>query len=340
MKKFKKFLEENLLRQSLLEISGRNEGLFSMIPDTQSSAIGGFYGAGGLSNRRPVIFPPQNPQKPTNPNQRLPFLIYDDNGNVIGTDFNGDGQPDTEEELQQWRDNGLPPSEWLVDQPFMEQWFYWFWNIGQWVFPFGNLSKVYGLWTRLTRMLEAIIANAGQVWDYYDLLQLLQQILSGNLNGVPAALLELIQNMTQELGQWLLENGVTDPWGILERFFEWYQGIYTDNPGSIPKQFYRKDEFGRLQLWRFNPSTGTWEKFGEPITLQDYYARCQSGNCPPIDAGQIPFKEPLPRPDMELDPLFVVEPSQNTTNDHWRQIFNTPNSNNGNQPPNPEIWQM
>jgi len=230
MKKFKQFLEENLIKQSLLEISGRNEGLFSMIPDTQSSALAGFYGAGAISGRRPVIFPPQNPQKPTNPNQRLPFLIYNDNGNVIGTDFNGDGQPDTEEELQQWRENGLPPSEWLVDQPFLYQFWYWFWNIGQWVFPFGTMTKVVGFWTRLNRLIEALLMNASEINDYYDLARLIEAILRGDYNGVPSHILEMIQNLTQELGQWLLENGVTDPWGMLERFFEWYQGTFTETP--------------------------------------------------------------------------------------------------------------
>lgn len=339
MKSFKKFLEENLIIQSLLEISGRNDGLYAMYPDQQSGAVAGFYGSGGITtNRRPVIFPPQRDPRP---GERSPFLIYDQNGNIVGLDLNGDGQSDTDEELQEWIESGgleNIPSDWIGDQDDPYQRFILFlksfYNVGQWVLPFGKIGVAASL---ISRILFEIIKHGSIILDFLDIQDLLTYIIA-NPNLIPG-LYELLQEFIQYIGESALE--------ILLQALAYYtnSGNGSENL-SIPKQFYRhipgSNPGGMWQLYRFNPATGTWEPFGDPITLDEYSNMCEQegSNCAPLENPGDPFlfKPPLPQTlqTYELEPLGQ---SEIPINNHWNQT-SIDNSSGSNTDPNPEQWQM
>jgi hypothetical protein len=364
MKRFKQFLEEHLLKQSLLEYGPPNPPS-QYIPqpggsDSDNYWVPGNYSFPGAGNPNELLIrdmfgiPGRNPGA----SERLPFFLYNDNGDIIGSDFNGDGEADTPEQLEQWAQNGLPPSEWLVDQPWYERFFYFFWNIGQWVVPFGGWTKVIGFWTKIASVIDRIAFTVFGIADIYDILRLLSNIFSGDFNDLPANLLQFqaqLQQIRNEFLSWLIENGFSSFIDLLSQWGESWASLFDDNAaGRIPKMFYKLIDGNyanfdpniiKIQLYRFNPNTGTWEPYGEPITLQEYMDRCAGGesNCPPIDTGQIPFTPPIPDP---VIPNFVDEPldldkyRQYPTNNHWNQ--QAPGGGSGilNDPPNPNIFQL
>lgn len=342
MKRFKQFLEENLIRQSLLEYRPPNppEQYFPNIdgnPLTPNPPIYELPGGIGLW---------YGPNRPRPTIERSPFFIYDENGNIIGTDLNGDGEPDTDEQLQEWIEaGGLEniPSDWIGDQGslgarfllFLRAW----WEIAQWVIPAGRIPRTI---TGITRLLTLALQNGILVFDILTFTQLVD-FLVNNPDILPE-LYELLQLLVQESGPL---------WETLLQLLQQQWENITNPSTTIPKQFYRIAGNGMLQLWRFNPNTGTWEPFGEPISVEDYTNMCQSGNCPPIQGigNEIPFYPPLPRPirPLTVDPNYLepiddtlppVYPGQNWTNQHWNQQPPGGGSGTRTPPPNPEIWQL
>jgi hypothetical protein len=333
MKRFKQFLEENLIsKKELLEWRPPNPP-DSYVPQPGNSDSDNYV--------RLPIAPAAGPRRPRPPgigNPNNPFFIYDENGNIIGTDFNGDGNPDTEEELRQWAENGLPPSDWVGDidelplyEQIRERFFLFlrsFYEVGTWILPFGTISRAASLFSRI---LFEIVKHGSIILDFLDIRDLVRFIVENQ--DIFPELYQALQELIEEVGFNLWDDLLL----LLIQYFETSGEEYVP---SIPKQFYRIDEFGNVQLWRFNRSTGTWERYGEPITVQDYHAMCQTGNCPPLEnpSNPYPFKPPLPsNPEVVTDPLFVVEPNPNPNPnlDIW-QLWQPANSNQTD--PNPFPW--
>jgi hypothetical protein len=338
MKKFKQFLEENLIKQSLLEWRPPyppeqyfpNLGDNPLNPNLPLDELPGGY---QLWQRRPN-------NRPSDPGSRSPFFIYDNNGNIIGTDLNGDGQPDTEEEIREWIESGgldNIPSDWIGDQDsigarfllFLRAW----WEIGQWVIPGARIGRSVYLFLRL---IIGAIQGGMVITDFLDIQSLLRFLIE-NRDLFP----QLYQTL-QELIEYLGQEGFNN---LLEAFaLFWFTGN-TGSNSSTPKQFYRRDENGFYQLWKFNPLTGTWEPFGIPIGLEEYLQMCQGSgsNCPPLEnpGNPFPFKPPQPpkSPTYNGEPFDPSEiPSYRPlpTNNHWNQQI--PGSNQIDPDPNPFPW--
>lgn len=331
MKKFKQFLEENLTRGVFREdvsihpyYPNLNNNPLNPNPpvNQQPGGIGLWYGP---NRPRPTI-------------EESIFFIYDENGNIIGTDFNGDGQADTDEEIQEWIESGgldNVPSDWIGDQDSFGARFILFlkafWELGQWVIPAARIARTV---TGLVRLLIGAAQYGILIYDILDFRDLIQFLIE-NSNLFPE-LYQLLQTLIGESGNIFNQ--------LLQLLQNQWENLTNPSP-TIPKLFYRFGENGTLQLWRFNPNSGTWEPFGEPISIEDYINMCQTGNCPPLQGNSdIPFYPPLPD---SVIPNFVDEPPidleryrQYPTNNHWNQQAPGGGSGIFNDPPNPNIFQM
>lgn len=89
---------------------------------------------------------------------------------------------------------------------------------------------------------------AGQVMDIWDLLNLIRMI--NEMEGLSQAEKE---QLIRDLIQYAREKGLTIPDDI------------ANNPPNFRKMFYEARPDGKFQLWRWNPSTRTWEPFGVPV---------------------------------------------------------------------------
>ena len=340
MKRFKQFLKENLVsRKTLLEYRPPNppELYFPNIGDNPFNPNPPFWELPGYSNQNWQ----RRPGNPTSgPGSRSPFFIYDNDGNIIGTDLNGDGQPDTEEEIQEWIESGgldNIPSDWIGDQDsigarfllFLRAW----WEAGLWIIPGARLGRSVSLFVAL---LTRAIQGGMVITDFLDIQSLMQFLLQ---NG---ELFPELYEALQQLIEYMGEEGFANLLAMITIFYTTGQ---WPGSNSIPKQFYRRDENGFYQLWKFNPSTGKWEPFGIPISLEDYLQMCQGSesNCPPLENPQNPFSVNPPKPpsppqyvDEPFDPSEIPSYRPLPTNNHWNQQF--PGSNQTDPDPNPFPW--
>jgi hypothetical protein len=323
MKRFKQFLKENLVsRKTLLEYRPPNPP-DSYVPEPGSSNSDNYWP--GYVNPPTTWEDFLRPHRNPGVLERSPFFVYDNDGNIIGTDLNGDGRVDTQEEIQQWIESGgleRIPSDWYADQNFFMRYLIAWWNVGQWILPFGTIGRGAYLFSQI---LFQLVKHGSVVLDFLDMEDIIAFIYENQ------ELFPELYQLLQELIDYIGEDAFDD---MLRFFGNEYLELGREDVPSIPKQFYRRDESGRLQLWRFNPTSGTWERYGEPISIQDYFSMCQSGNCPPLEnpVSPFPFKPPLPPTPQEVDPLFVVEPNPNPNNNIWQQIFNQNTGNVGTNP--------
>jgi hypothetical protein len=334
MKRFKQFLEENLIsKKTLLEYRPPNPP-DSYVPEPGSSNSDNYWP--GYVNPPTTWEDFLRPHRNPGVLERSPFFLYDNDGNIIGTDLNGDGQVDTQEEIQQWIESGgleRIPSDWYADQNFFMRYLIAWWNVGQWILPFGTIGRATSLFLRI---LYEIVQHGSIILDFLDLDDIVTFILE-NQDIFP----ELYQAL-QELIQYIGQDAFND-------LLQYFTPSTTENVPSIPKQFYRhipgSNPGGMWQLYRFNPTTGTWEPYGPPITLDEYSNMCEQegSNCAPLEnpANPFPFKPPLtitPQ-NYEVEPFDPSEiPSYRPlpTNQHWNQQL--PGGNGIDPDPNPFPW--
>lgn len=96
--------------------------------------------------------------------------------------------------------------------------------------------------------LDFLPVNVGLALDILDIIKLINYIR--NLSNISEAQKE---ELVRQFLQFLRDKGIEFPDSIV------------NNPQHLRKMFYEARPDGKFQLWRWNPSTRTWEPFGAPV---------------------------------------------------------------------------